>query len=81
MPRSNIQYDEDIDGFQLEIPLYLQTLVRQRNIFNQIVISISDVDPSRGQILPDNRSFRRLIMDKDKMRIRLYYTIPDATGE
>jgi len=81
LPRTAVQYDEEIDGFEVEIPLYLQSLLTQRNIFNQVVISISGVDPARGTILPENRSFQRLIMDKDNMRIRLYYTIPDASGE
>ncbi len=80
-PRSAVEYEEDIDGFQIEIPLYLQSLVTQRNKLNQVVISISGVDPSVGQIFPENRSFRRLIMDKDNMRIRIYYTIPDAGNE
>ncbi len=80
-PRTGVEYDDDINGYRVEIPLYLQSLVTGRNEFDQVIISVSDVDPSTGQIRPENRSFKRIIADKDNMKIRLYYTIPNSNTE
>ncbi|MCA6074384.1 DUF4270 domain-containing protein [Fulvivirga sp. 1062] len=80
-PRSNVEYNEDINGYRVEIPLYLQSVLTGRNKFDQVIITVSDIDPASGQIRAENRSFKRFIADKDNMKIRLYYTIPDANTE
>ena len=79
LPDKDVQFDEDINGYSVEIPVYLQGLLDQRNDLNQVIISAGAIE-STGGLKFDNSSFRQAIFDKDDVVIRMYYTVPESSN-
>ena len=73
-----IEYNEDEELYKVEIPVYLQTLIDNNNVYDQIIFSPLAPDPFTGGLVQDNASFDRLVLDKTNIRVRLYYTLPNA---
>ncbi len=79
LPDKDVQFDEDINGYRVEIPVYLQGLLDQRNDLDQLIISLGAVE-STGGLRFDNASFRQAIFDTDDIVVRMYYTIPESSN-
>ncbi len=72
------EYDEEEQRYKIEIPVYLQTLVNNSNVYDQLIFSPLTTDPFTGSLKSDNASFNRLVIEKENIKIRLYYTLPNA---
>ncbi len=75
---SNMEYDEDQGLYKVEFPVYLQTLVNNNNVYDQIIFSPITTSSFTGSLKQDNTAFDRLVVEKSNIKIRLYYTIPNS---
>lgn len=71
-------YDTEDDLYRMEIPVYLQTIINNNNIYDQVILRAAFYESTTNSYYLNNRNIQRLIMDKDNIKLRIYYSIPNA---
>jgi len=66
-------YDGDIDGYKVEVPLFIETLTSAEEFeFDQLVIA-----PINSTSTLPRSSIRRTVLNKENIKLRFFYTTPN----
>lgn len=73
-----LTFDEDIPGYKVAIPLFIEDVTSDQVEFDQIIFFLGSSNSSVA--LPTSSEIKKVIFIKNDLKLRIYYTTPDKNN-